>query len=222
MEDELFAELEGAELVTAVTAAAASMKCRQITSGAVYRDKVDPITGIPRTGKREWRHVHDLKIEAVQDLIEEMQGEQLLIAYEFGHERERLLAALGADTPCIGGGTSDKKALEYERAWNAGEIPVLLGHPASMGHGLNFQKSGAHNILFVSGTWDYENYDQFIRRLLRQGNKSARLFVHQLVCRDTIDQAVVASNKSKKRGQDEFHDALNSYRQRRQKSKRGA
>lgn len=215
MEKEMFAEIQEVdrvEIVTAATMAAASMKCRQLTSGAIYRDKVDPITGIPRTGKREWKVVHDLKIEATLDLIEELQGEQLLIAYEFGHERERLLDTLGRGTPCIGGGTSDKRALAYEDAWNRGEIPVLLAHPASMGHGLNFQKSDARHILFYSGTWDYELLDQFIKRLVRQGNKADRVFWHQLVFRDTVDEAVVASNKNKKRGQDEFHAALNTYR----------
>jgi SNF2 family DNA or RNA helicase len=212
MEEEMFAELEGMEVVTAATAAAVSMKCRQITSGAIYRDKVDPVTGIPRQGKREWRPVHDEKLEAMADLIEELQGEQLLVAYEFGHERDRMVAKFGKDLPVIGGGTSDKKALEYERAWNAGELPLLVAHPQSMSHGLNFQKSHARHILFFSGTWDYENYDQFIRRLMRQGNKADRITVHQLVYRKTVDEAVVLSNKRKQRDQDEFHAALNTYK----------
>lgn len=212
MEEEMFAELDDLEVVTAATAAAVSMKCRQLTSGAIYRDKVDPVTGIPRQGKREWRHVHDEKLDAMADLIEELQGQQLLVAYEFGHERDRMIARFGKDLPVIGGGTSDKKAIAYEEAWNAGEIPLLVAHPSSMSHGLNFQKSNAQHILFFSGTWDYENYDQFIRRLMRQGNKAQHITVHQLVFRKTVDEAVVLSNKRKQRDQDEFHAALNTYK----------
>jgi SNF2 family DNA or RNA helicase len=219
MEKDFLAFVAADEVVTAASAAAASMKCRQIATGCVYEDKVDPLTGEPRTGKRKYRLVHDLKIEALEDLVDELQGQQLLIAYEFGHDRDRILKLLGKDLPWIGGGTSDKKALEYERAWNAKEIPILLGHPASIGHGLNFQESSAYNILFFTGTWDFELYDQFVRRLRRQGNKANRLLVHRFVMEDTVEEAVLMSNNRKRRTQDLLHDALKTYRVRRLLSK---
>lgn len=212
MELEFLSFIDQDELVTAATAASASMKCRQIATGAVYEDRVDPITGEPRTGKRKWHLLHDTKIEALEDLVEELQGQQLLIAYEFGHDRERILAKLGAETPCIGGGTSDRKALAYEAAWNAGEIPVLLGHPASMGHGLNFQESSAYNVLFFTGTYDYELYDQFIRRLRRQGNSAKHIMLHKFVTRDTVEEAVHAAMQRKRKTQDLLHEALKAYR----------
>lgn len=213
MEKEFFTNLEDqGGLVTAVSAAASMMKCRQLTSGAVYEDKVDPLTGMPRAGKRQWNLVHDLKLEAVQDLVEELQGQQLLLGIEFDHERERLLKVFGKDTPCIVGGTSDKRAQMYGDAWNAGDIPLLIGHPASMGHGLNFQDSHAYNVAWFSGTWDYELYDQFIRRLRRQGNKAKRLFVHQFVFDDTVDEAVFAAMKRKRNVQNALFEALKTYR----------
>jgi SNF2 family DNA or RNA helicase len=219
MEKDFLAFVATDEIVTAVSAAAASMKCRQIATGCVYEDKVDPLTGEPRTGKRKYRLIHDLKMEALEDLTEELQGQQLLIAYEFGHDRERILKLLGKDLPWIGGGTSDKKALEYERAWNAKEIPILLGHPASIGHGLNFQESSAYNILFFTGTWDFELYDQFIRRLRRQGNSAKRLLVHRFVVKDTVEEAVLMSNNRKRKTQDLLHEALKTYRTKRLLSK---
>lgn len=184
------------------------MKCRQLTSGAIYEDKVDPRTGEPRGKNRRWIHVHDEKIDAVEDLLEELQGQQLLVATEFGHEAERLRARFGEDLPCIVGRTSDKKAKEYEAAWNSGSIPLLVGHPDSMGHGLNLQGSSAHHILWFSGTWNYELFDQMVRRLLRQGNKASRIFVHHCVFEDTVDESVRASNTRKQRTQEKLFDAL--------------
>lgn len=216
MEEEMFAELES-QVVTAATAATVSMKCRQLTSGAIYEDVIDPVTGLPRNqAKRKWLHVHDFKLEMLAELIDELQGTQLLIAYEYQHEAERIRKLINPkkpqDVPCIGGGVSDAKALEYERSWNAGEIPILMGHPQSMGHGLNLQQSSAHNICWFSGTWDYELYDQFIRRLKRQGSQAKHIILHHLMARDTVDEAVLAAMHNKRKGQNALMDALKTYR----------
>ncbi len=203
-------------LITASTVAAAMMKCRQIATGAVYEDPVDPLTGMPRTGPRRWHALHDEKLEAFQDLVEELQGQQLWVGYEYGHDLERM-RKLYPDMPYIGGGVSDKKALDYEQRWNARQISVMAGHPGSVGHGLNFQKGGAHHIFFYTLTYDYELYDQFVRRLMRQGNPSPTLQVHVPMARDTVEEAVWAALNNKRRTQDNLHEALESYRERRRK-----
>jgi len=216
MQKEMFALLDKMKIVTATTAAAASMKCQQIASGAIYDDLVDPVTGVPRVGKRVWNKVHEFKEEAFEDLIEELQGQQVWAAYWFGHSLERLQKltkrVFGEVMPHIGAGVSDKKALAYEKAWNAGDIPLLLGQPNSVGHGLNFQGSSAFNVAWFDLTWDFELWDQFIRRILRQGNKSAHIVNHVLVVKDSVEEAQLAAIGSKRRGQDEIHDALNIYR----------
>jgi SNF2-related domain len=211
MEKEFMVELND-QLYTAQGAAALGMKCRQLAAGALYEDLVDPETGVPRTGKRKYAIVHDEKLDALEDLIDELQGQQLFIGYYFGHDRERILERIGKDTPCIGGGTSDKKSLEYEEAWNNGWISELMGHPSSVGHGLNFQRSSASQIAIFSPTWNYEEYDQFIRRLLRQGNKSARIMLHQFCARDTTDEVLYIAMHRKGALQDRLHDALKDYR----------
>lgn len=205
------------KIVAAATASAVSGKLHQMANGAVYDNPVDPETGIPRAGARTWNLVHDEKLDALEDLIEELQGQQLLVAYWFGHDLERILKRLGKTTPFIGSQTSDKQALAYEKAWNAGEIPVLLGQPASMGHGMNLQGSSAFNVCWFDNTFDFELFDQFNSRLERQGNKAETMFVHQIVARDTVDEAILAAQSSKKRGQDALHDALNVYRNKRRK-----
>lgn len=206
LEEHLIAQLEGGDVVTAMSAAAASMKCRQVANGGLYRQPEDPVA----TKGERWAHLHDAKTEAVLDLVEELSGQPVLIAYDFEHDRDRLLKALGKDTPYIGGGVSAKASKEIEAAWNAGEIPVLLGHPQAMGHGLNLQESGGH-IIWHSLTWDYELYDQFIRRIWRQGNTGKHVIVHHVVARDTIDEAILKSLKVKKKTQNALLSALKDY-----------
>jgi SNF2 family DNA or RNA helicase len=214
MEAEFMVELAD-QVFTADGAAALSQKCRQMASGALYEDIVDPLTGMPRTGRRKYAVLHDEKLDALEDLIDELNGQPLFVMYEYGHDLERLLKRLGKDTPFIGGGTSDKKALEYQEAWNLGWIPTLLGHPASVGHGLNFQRGHANQIATFSLTWNYEYYDQFIRRLRRQGNEAARVFVHHILARDTVDDLIMTALGRKGALQTRLHDALKNYSARR-------
>ena len=184
--------------IVAVNAASASGKCRQIANGGVYDED----------GKVHW--LHDEKAQAVADIIDELNGTPALVAYEFQHDLERLLKVLGKNTPHIGGGVSAKRSAEIERAWNAGEIPVLIGHPAAMGHGLNLQNAGNH-VIWHSLTWNYEYYDQFNRRILRQGSKHKQVFVHHIVAADTIDDAVLGALASKEKTQGDLLDSLKEF-----------
>ena len=212
MEDELVAALDGGEVVSAANAGAALTKCRQLAGGAVYTED-DAATNKPgraaRThrGVRAWREVHAAKVEALTDLVDELQGQPVLVAYEFQHDLVRLRAALGEDTPAIGGGTSMGESADVARRWNAGEVPVLLVHPQAAGHGLNLQEAGAH-VAWFTLTWDYELYDQLNRRLYRSGVKARRVTIHHLVARGTVDEVVLAALRRKARGQGALFEAL--------------
>jgi len=212
LEEELVTLLMSGERLTAPTASVVRGKLRQIAGGAVLRNEYDPITGIKlRTKGDEWVLVHDEKLDALEALVDELEGTQLLVGYEYIHDLERLLKRFGKDTPYIGGGVSLKKALEIEAAWNAGEIPLLFGQPQSVGHGLNFQGSHAHHVAWFTLTDDYELYDQFIKRLLRSGNKASRLFVYHFIARNTTEEAVAANLRRKAKGQQGLFDAINEY-----------
>jgi len=187
-------ELEG-KTVTAANAAAVYNKLQQFTGGAVY------------TIAPEYTHVHDVKIDALKDLVEELSGQPLFVAYAYGHELERLQKVF-PDAPFIGGGVSAKTAAQIEQDWNAGKIPVLFGHPASVGHGLNFQLGGAANICWFTQTWDYELYEQFIRRIHRQGTSAARVINHKLVVENTIDELVAEAVEKKETTQLSLLSAL--------------
>lgn len=206
LEEDLIAKIND-KVVVASTAAAASIKCRQVANGGIYLDQdVTALVKLPKTN-REWVNLHTEKVDALADLIEELQGSPLLVAYDFEHDLDRLKEKLGKDVPYIGGGVPTKRAAELEKLWNAGKLPVLLGHPQSIAHGLNLQEMGNH-VCWHSLTWNYELYDQFIRRVLRQGNKSKKVFVHHILAAGTIDEVMMAVMKSKQSGQNALFDAL--------------
>jgi SNF2 family DNA or RNA helicase len=207
MENDLLTVIDD-KTFTAVNAGVASMKCRQIVNGAIYRDDALAVPLLrPKIGKREWVEIHDQKIEALLNLIAELNGRPLFIAYEFKHDLARLLKALGKNTPNLGSGVSTNVFKEIERKWNNGEIPVLLGHPQSVAHGLNLQHSGGY-ICWFSLTWNYELYDQFNRRVIRQGNESGHVFVYHIIARNTIDRVVYYALQHKHQFQQRLFTAL--------------
>lgn len=201
MERRLFAQI-GDGSVTAVNAGVASGKCRQIAGGAVYVDDAGST----------WTRVHDAKIEALEDLLEEIGGHPTMIVYEFRHELERL-RALHPGAPVLGDRTTPKEGARIVDAWNRGELPVLFVHPQSAGHGLNLQGAG-HGQIWFAPTWNFEDYDQTCRRMWRTGRERP-VFVHRLIAERTIDEAVVAALAAKDRRQSALLGALRDYWKRR-------
>ena len=203
MESELFLELEG-DLVTALNSGVASMKCRQLANGGIYTE----------LGGKRWKNVHDAKTDAVCELVEELAGQPALISYEFHHDLERLQqglkAVLGSVPPHIGGGVTPKEADRIVRAWNAGLLPVLLGQPQSVAHGLNLQSAG-RAVIYHSLTYDQELDDQFLRRVWRQGQRE-RIFVYRVIARDTVDVAIVHALAGKGAVQQRLFDSLKRYK----------
>lgn len=220
LEEDLISRIEE-NILEAPNAAAASTKCRQVASGGIYLDDVSPGGPVENLlskrikasgGKgREWLDLHDEKTDLVSDLVEELQGAPLLIAYDFRHDLARLQRRLGKDVPYIGGGTPAKRAIELEAAWNRGELPVLLGHPLSMGHGLNLQKAGNH-VCFYSTPWALDVRDQLVGRVARQGSAHKRVFVHYLTARKTVDETILVALRNKSTGQAALLDALRNIR----------
>lgn len=193
MEKHFITELKE-KTVTAANAAAMTAKIRQIANGGLY---------ISRT---EWDDIHFEKVRATYDLVNELNGQRVLISYDFKHDRQRLMDQLKEFNPrYIGGGVSAKGSRERLAAWNSGNYPVLLGHPASVSHGLNLQ-AGNHIILH-SLTWNLEDYDQFIKRLWRQGQDKP-VFVYRIIARDTIDEVVIDALAGKARTQQSLLDKL--------------
>lgn len=187
-------------VVTGANAAAVYSKLKQMANGAVYLGD-----GTTRTVS----HLHDAKLDALDELMEELCGLPLLVAYEFNHDLDRLLQRY-PNAPYIGAGVKGDRLKELVDAWNAGELPVLFAHPASAGHGLNLQGSGASHIAWLGPIWDLELYEQFIQRVHRQGTTSQRVVNHVFVARDTIDELVQDAVGDKSVTQDRLLKSLSA------------
>jgi SNF2 family DNA or RNA helicase len=170
-EETLLAQLDDGEEVEASTAAVLANKLLQFANGCMY-------TGAD--GK--WSLIHDSKINALLEIIEDNPNENILVAYNYRFDLERLQAAF-PDAVVL-----DKKQETIDR-WNRGEIKMLLAHPASAGHGLNLQGGGA-TITWFGLTWSLELYQQFNARLHRQGQLKPVKILH-VVARNTIDERVL-------------------------------
>ena len=168
--------------IEAANAAVKLGKLLQFSSGAVYEED----------GKG-WIPIHDLKIDALRSVVEEAAGVPVLVAYQYRHELERILKAFPQARPL-------DKNIETLDAWNMGEIPILVAHPAACGHGLNLQDGG--NILcFFSLGFNYEYYAQMIERIgptrQAQSGHPRPVFIYYLMCRGTEDFAVLNALRKK-------------------------
>ena len=208
LETQFLVTLDSGERVTALSAAVAAGKCRQVANGALYLEEVPTHKTVGST--RQYEAIHTEKLDALCDLIEECAGQPVLVAYEFEHDLRRLRERLGATTPYIGGGVSMAQTRQIVAAWNAGQIPVLLGQPQAMAHGLNMQGGGNH-VVWFSLPWNLELYLQFNQRVLRQGSKHPHVFVYHLAARKTVDVMILAALRSKRRTQKTLLDALKVY-----------
>ncbi|MCS5452532.1 SNF2-related protein [Enterobacter huaxiensis] len=192
MEKELFLELATFE-VEALSAAAKTVKCLQIASGALYTDD-----------RGSWEEIHNAKLLALESIIEEANGMPVLVAYQWKHDLTRLKAFFPQGKEF----DSDPKTL---KAWNAGKIPVLFIHPASGGHGISMQDGG--NILaFFSHWYNLEEYQQIIERIgpvrQMQSGYDRPVYVYHLLAADTVDSIVMARRETKREVQDLLLEAV--------------
>jgi SNF2 family DNA or RNA helicase len=197
MEDALIATLEETT-VTAANASVAWGKCRQIANGGLFHE-----------GGEKWSHIHEAKVDAVEEIIEELSGKPALVAYEYRHDLDRLRRRFGDDVPFIGGGVTASRFRAIEADWNAGRLPILLAQPQSVAHGLNLQGTGAA-VIDAGLTPDLEVDEQFVRRVWRQGQREA-VIRHRIVAKETVDEVIVKMLHKKDRTQRALLDALKTH-----------
>ena len=171
--------------IDAINAAALSNKLLQMSNGAVYNDD------------KESLHIHDRKLDALEDLIEGANGKPVLVAYWFKHDLEKIKDRF--DVRKI-------KSAKDISDWNEGKIPVALIHPASAGHGLNLQAGGS-TLIWFGLTWSLELYQQTNARLYRQGQDST-VVIHHILTKGTIDEDVMKALKAKEKIQDALIDSV--------------
>lgn len=161
--------------VTAANAASLSNKLSQMANGAVYSDDESII------------EIHDRKLDALEDIIESMNGKPLLVAYWFKHDLERLRKRFEI---------REIKSSRDISDWNSCKIPVALIHPASAGHGLNLQ-SGGSALVWFGLTWSLELYQQTNARLWRQGQTADTVVIQHIISKGTIDEQIMKALKAK-------------------------
>ena len=170
--------------------------------------------------ERPVKFVHTAKVDALVELYEELQGEQLMVAIGYHHDVAAICKALNRDIPCINGNTTRGQASKYIDRWNKGELDLMLVHPASAGHALNLQKFNPRHVAFFYIPDDYDHFDQCWRRVWRQGNKADWVMRHLFIADDTVDVPKLANLRRKGNGQNDFLRAMKEYADKRYKGKR--
>lgn len=182
LERDLVLEFKDQE-ITASNSAVLANKLLQMANGAIYDDDKKVI------------NIHDDKLDALENIVEESQGQPILVFYQYQHDLERLKKRFPQAEELT---TVDK--------WNSGKIPMLLCHPQSAGHGLNLQKGG-HIIVWFGLTWSLEYYQQANARLDRQG-QTEPVIIHHLVAKDTVDERVLRILQGKEKNQNALLEAV--------------
>nr|DAE76807.1 MAG TPA: Chromatin remodeling complex ATPase [Bacteriophage sp.] len=184
MKKSLVLEITDGE-ITASNAASLSNKLCQLSNGAIYDDEQNIV------------EIHDRKLEALEDIIESMNGKPLLITYWYRHDLERIKSRFSV---------REIKTSEDIFDWNDGKIPVALLHPASAGHGLNLQNGGS-TLVWFGLTWSLELYQQTNARLYRQGQKNTVVIQH-IITKGTIDEQILKALQKKNKTQADLIDAV--------------
>lgn len=183
---------EADTFVAGTTAATVSMKLLQMANGSVYDDDGSVF------------HIHDAKLDALDEIVESNPGQPLLVFYGYKHDLDRIKSRF-ADAVILNEGDTQ----DIISRWNEGRIPMLLCHPASAGHGLNLQEGG-HIAVWFGLNWSLELYQQANARLHRQGQEQS-VIIHHIICQDTIDERVIKALAQKDTTQRSLLDSLKAY-----------
>lgn len=179
---------EGATTINAVNAAALSNKLLQFANGAMYDENKNVV------------QIHDLKLEALKEIIDTSNGKPILVAWTYQFDRDRIMNYFRNLSP------RELKTAQDINDWNDGKVQLMLAHPASAGHGINLQ-AGGNIIVWYGLTWSLELYQQFNARLYRQGQKQ-RTIIHHIVTSKTHDEDVVKALKSKDKTQNSLMNSI--------------
>lgn len=174
--------------VNAVNAAALSNKLLQFANGAVYDEDKNVFP------------IHNIKLDALKEIVENSNGQSILVAWTYQFDKDRILEYLKSYKP------RELKTNKDIEDWNAGRIQVMLAHPASAGHGLNLQ-AGGNIIVWFGQTWSLELYQQFNARLYRQGQQKG-VIIHHLIMKGTHDEDVIRALKAKDKKQNALMDSI--------------
>jgi len=182
LEQDFLTTLDSGYSIEALNQQAKTQKLRQFVSGFVYEN--GSTTSVVE--------IHTARLEALKELLTSLSGHNVLVAIQFRREVDLICKYLKKKIPFINSESNTKEDSVNIRLWQQGKLPILLAHPASIGHGMNLQ-SGGSDIIWFSLTWSLEHWEQYIARLARTGQLSAKVINHILIMADTIDEPIHSS-----------------------------
>lgn len=196
MEDELVAAVESGAIVAA-NAAVASSKCRQIANGCLF------------DSDGSWQTIHEEKLDALEDLLEQLQGDPCLVTYEFVPNSLQIAERLKIPSISTGNARKDNEGI---KAFARGALPAVMGNPQSISLGTDGLQDNCWHIAMFGVTWNLLDYEQVIDRVRRSGNKSKKVIVHRILARDTVDERVIGVLHGRDRNQKAFMTMLKEMR----------
>jgi SNF2 family DNA or RNA helicase len=207
MERDFFLQLDSGTEVEMFNQASLTNKCLQFSNGAMY-----PIAGMPM-----WEPIHDLKLEALEDIIEECNGQPVLCMYQYRSDAERIMNRFRDLKPI--NLTNCKSELSLATAmsrWDSGDCPLMITHHLSAGHGIDGLQKTGNTIVWFGLTWSLDGYDQANARLHRQG-QGKPVICHRILTLNTLDQAQALALNDKANTQQSLKNAIKSYRSMKEK-----
>jgi SNF2 family DNA or RNA helicase len=202
LEREFFLVLDSGKEVEAFNQAALTNKCLQFSNGAMY-----PIAGMPL-----WEPVHDLKLEALEEILDEAQGSPVLCAYAYRSDAQRIMEKFKHLDPInLTECKSEASLTNAMHRWKSGDCQLMIGHPASMGHGIDGLQKNGHILVWYGLNWSLDLYEQFNARVRRQG-QGVPVICHRILMQATLDQAQALALDEKATTQAGLRNAVKQYR----------
>lgn len=201
VEKDMFTQLDNGCEIEVFSRSAVSNKCLQFANGSPYLSSESP----------EFEKLHDAKLDALESVIEEAGGSPILCSYSFRADAERIMKKFKKYRPVNLTATPSKDTEKVIDKWNSGQIKLLIGHPASMGHGVDGLQDSGSILVWFGINWSLELYEQMNGRIDRQG-QSNPVSIIRILCRDTVDLAVADAIERKTDDQEGLKNALQRYR----------
>ena len=203
MERDFFLRLDSGAEKEMFNQASLTNSCLQYSNGAIY-----PVAGMPL-----WEPIHDQKLDALEEILDECDGKPVLLSYAYRSDAERIMTRFKDHKPINLTECKTEHALKVAmHKWQNGECRLMIGHPASMGHGVDGLQNTCHTLVWFGLNWSLDLYTQFNMRIHRQG-QGHPVICHRILCKDTLDQAQVLALDQKANDQTSLRNAVKSYRE---------
>jgi SNF2 family DNA or RNA helicase len=203
MEREFFLQLDSGKEVEMFNQASLTNKCLQFSNGAMY-----PVAGMPL-----WEPIHDLKLDALEEIIDEAQGSPVLCSYAYRSDAARIMEKFKHLDPInLTDCKSESALLNAMHRWKTNDCALMIGHPASMGHGIDGLQKNGHIVVWFGLNWSLDLYEQLNARVRRQG-QGVPVICHRIMCQDTLDQAQALALDEKATTQQGLRNAVKQYRE---------